>query len=189
MNLLPLDRTDLIELVAGWLTAKENHQWLDFGNGRQTITPALLKIMAQRETHFLRAYTDDAGVPIGIAGLNSVDLRSHTATLWGVTGDKSFRCRGYATLAASKFLTLAFRELGLHAVNTWIVDGNPSRRLIERVNFRFIGRQRQCHYIDGECRDRLLYDLLASEHEELDGAGRRRARPIEHPPASVGLLA
>jgi hypothetical protein len=34
-----------------------------------------------------------------------------------------------------------------------------------------------------------LYDLLASEHEELDGAGRRRARPIEHPRASVRLLA
>ena len=85
---------------------------------------------------------------------------------------------------------MAFRELGLHAINTWIVDGNPSRRLIERVNFRFIGRQRQCHYIDGECRDRLLYDLLASEHEALDDAvWPRRARPIDDPRAGTELRA
>ena len=66
LKLLPLDRPDLLQQAAGWLAQKENHQWLDFGNGRQPITPALLKIMAQRETHFLRIYTsprDDA--PIG----------------------------------------------------------------------------------------------------------------------------
>ena len=52
MKLLLLDRPELFELVAGWLARKENHQWLDFGNGRQIVTPALLKIMAQRETIF-----------------------------------------------------------------------------------------------------------------------------------------
>jgi len=65
-------------------------------------------------------------------------------------------------------MTLAFRELGLRAVNTWLVDGNPSLRIIKRLGFRGIGRQRQCHYIDGRPRDRLLFDLLASEHRELD---------------------
>jgi RimJ/RimL family protein N-acetyltransferase len=48
------------------------------------------------------------------------------------------------------------------------VDHNPSLRTIERLGFRFIGRQRQCHYIDGRLYDRLLFDLLASEHRELD---------------------
>jgi len=48
MKLLPLDTPKLIELVAAWLARKENYQWLDFGNGRQILTPALLKIMALR---------------------------------------------------------------------------------------------------------------------------------------------
>jgi RimJ/RimL family protein N-acetyltransferase len=65
-------------------------------------------------------------------------------------------------------MTLAFRDLGLHSVNTWSVDLNPSLRTIERLGFRFIGRQRQCHFIDGRLYDRLLFDLLASEHRELD---------------------
>jgi RimJ/RimL family protein N-acetyltransferase len=169
MKLLALDSPAYCELVAGWLSRKENHQWLDFGNGRQSFTPALLRIMAQRETHFLRLYTSDRDdTPIGVMGLNSVDRVFKTATFWGVSGDKSFRNRGHSTFAASKFLALAFRELGLHTINTWAVELNPSLRTIERLGFRFIGRQRQCHAIDGRLCDRLLFDLLASEHRELD---------------------
>jgi RimJ/RimL family protein N-acetyltransferase len=171
MKLLPLDTHEIIELASGWLAQKENYQWLDFGGGRQIVTPALLKIMTQRETHFLRAYTSDRDdVPIGLLGLNSVDRTFKTATFWGVSGEKSFRNRGYSTIAGSKFMTLAFRDLGLHSVNTWAAEGNPSRRAIERLGFRFIGRQRQSHYIDGRLYDRLLFDLLASEHREMDEA-------------------
>ena len=176
MKLLPLDRPELLELVAGWLARKENYQWLDFGNGRQILTPALLKIMAQRETHFLRAYTSDRDeIPIGIVGLNGVDRTFKTATFWGASGDKSFRNRCYSTIASSKLMTLAFGDLGLHAVNTWAVEHNPSLRTIERLGFRFVGRQRQCHYIDGRPYDRLMFDLLASEHRELEDDRRHLA--------------
>ncbi len=179
MKLLPLDTPELLELAASWLARKENYQWLDFGNGRQPVTPALLKIMAQRETHFLRVYTSDRDdIPIGIVGLNSVDRSFKTAMFWGASGEKSFRNRGYSTIASSKLMTLAFRDLGLHAINTWSVDRNPSLRTIERLGFRFIGTQRQCHYIDGRPYDRLLFDLLASEHRELDREWWRR---IERP--------
>ena len=174
MKLLSLDSPALIELAAGWLARKENYQWLDFGGGRQLITPALLKVMAQRDSHFLRLYTGEEDAPIGILGLNSVDRVFRTATFWGASGEKSFRNRGYSTLSSSKFIGLAFRELGLAAMNTWVADGNPSRKIIERLGFRYIGRQRLAHAIDGQPRDKLLYDLLASEHEELD-ARRWRA--------------
>ena len=177
MKLLPLDSPEILELVAHWLGQKENHQWLDFGNGRQIVTPALLRIMAQRPTHFMRAYTSDRDdTPIGICCLNSVDRNFKSATLWGAQGDKLFRHRGLGTLAASKVLTLAFRDLGLHTINTWVVEGNPSIRLIQRLNFRFIGRQRQCHFIDGQAYDRLLFDLLASEHESIEDGRRPRGR-------------
>jgi RimJ/RimL family protein N-acetyltransferase len=184
VKLLPLDTPDRIALVARWLARKENYQWLDFGGGRQVVTPALLKIMTQRESHFMRVYTTDENEePIGIAGLNSVDRTSRTATLWGATGEKSFRSRGYATFAGSKFLTLAFRELGLHAINTWVVEHNPSLRLVQRLGFRLVGRQRQCHYIDGRVYDRLFFDLLASEHRELEVERPRRSEFDAGPPA------
>ncbi|MGE0030814.1 MAG: GNAT family N-acetyltransferase [Steroidobacteraceae bacterium] len=180
MKLLPLESPGLLQLAAGWLAQEENYQWLDFGGGRQIVTPALLKVMTQREMHCLRIYTAGPGDdPVGIVGLNDVNRRCGTGTLWGVTGDKSFRSRGYATFAGSKFLTLAFEELGLRVVNTWAVEHNPSVRLIERLNFRFVGRLRQCHCMDGQVYDRLMFDLLASEHRELEY--QRPARPAGAP--------
>jgi RimJ/RimL family protein N-acetyltransferase len=179
MRLLPLDTAGILELAASWLERKENYQWLDFGNARQVVTPALLKIMAQRGTHFMRAYTGDRDdTPLGIVALNNVDRVARTATLWALAGDKTFSNRGYVSLATSRFLTLVFRELGLHAVNTWIVDGNPSLRSLQRLNFRFVGRLRQCHPMDGGPRDRLLFDLLATEHRELDEKRWRRVESM-----------
>jgi RimJ/RimL family protein N-acetyltransferase len=168
MKLLPLDRPEPIERAARWLARKENYQWLGFGDAGHVITPALLKVMAEQDTHFLRLYAlDEDDIPIGIVGLNNVSRNFRTGTLWGANGEKSFRSRGYATFAASMFLSLVFRELGLHSVNTWVVEHNTSVRLLERLNFRYVGRQRQCHYIDGRPFDRLLFDLLASEHRDL----------------------
>jgi len=181
MKFLSLDTPEIIELAAGWLAQKENYQWLDFGNGRVTVTPTLLKIMAQRDTNFLRVYTADRDdTPVGIVGLNNVDRAFKTATFWGASGEKSFHNRGYSTFASAKLLTLAFGNLGLNAVNTWVVDHNPSLRTIERLGFRFIGRQRQCHTIDGRLYDRLLFDLLAAEYRglnEMRGHRIDRARP------------
>jgi len=186
MKLLPLDTPEVLETAANWLAQKENRQWLELWTGKQAvITPALLKIMVQGERHFLRVYTGDSDdIPIGIAGLSNIDRACMTANFWGAAGEKSFRSRGYGTLAGSKFLTLAFRDLGLHAINTWVVDHNPSLRLVERLHFRFIGRQRQCHMIDGRLYDRLLFDLLASEHREFD---EKRWRRLERGKQDVAI--
>ena len=168
MRLRPLDSPELIHLVAKWLAEKANYQWLDFGDGRQSLTPEWLKIMTQRQSDVLRAFTaDGSDVPIGVVGLSNIDHHFKTARFWVVVGDKSFAARGYATPALSKMLTLAFQDLGLHTVNTWVVEGNPSVRIVKRLNCRFIGPQRQCHYIDGRPYDRLWFDLLASEHKEI----------------------
>ena len=169
VRLWPLEGSERLELVAGWLSQKENWQWLDFGDGRQSITPAWLKIMAQRDTHLLRVYSPaDDDSPIGVVALSEINRHFGTARLWAASGDKSLRHRGYATAASAAMLSVGFHELGLHAVNTWVVDGNPSERTVRRLHFTFIGRQRACHYIDGRPFDRLWFDLLASEHERLN---------------------
>ncbi len=186
MKLLPLRAPDHLELAMAWLAQKENYQWLDFGNGRQIVTLALLKIMTQRDSHFLRLYTSNLDdTPIGLVGLNNVDPVFKTATFWGLSGEKSFRNRGLSTFASSKLMTLAFRDLGLRAVNTWAVAHNPSLRTIERLGFRYVGRQRQCHCIDGRPYDRLLFDLLAEEHREIENGQRRQTGEADRELAST----
>ena len=39
MKLLPLENPELIRVVADWLSRKDNYEWLDFGNGKQILTP------------------------------------------------------------------------------------------------------------------------------------------------------
>jgi RimJ/RimL family protein N-acetyltransferase len=168
MKLEPIDSAERIELVAGWLGEKANYQWLDFGNGIQVLTPVMLKVMTQKDTHLLRIFTsDEEEIPIGVIGLSNVDHRFKTAMIWVALGDKRHSGRGYPFRAASQLLTLGFKELGLHAVNAWAVEHNvASLRIIKRLHFQYIGRQRQCHSIDGRSYDRLLFDLLASEHKQ-----------------------
>lgn len=167
MTLLPLESRSLIELAARWLADESNHQWLDFGGGRQLVSPALLNVMLQRSTNVVRAFTSASGRPVGLVALHEVNRLAGTATFWSLTAEKSFHGRGHATLAASRFLTMAFGQLGLGAINTWVAEQDPSRRMLERLNFRYVGRMRRCHSIDGRLCDRVYYDLLASEHHEL----------------------
>ena len=163
-----LDSPELIEKVAGWLARKENSQWLDFADGAAILTPAWLKIMARSDRHVVRAFTDEGGQPIGVVALSNINRAFRTGTLWAVLGEKDFARIGFATYASSLILRFGFREMGLHAINTWIVEHNSSVKVALRLNFRLIGRQRQCHWIDGRPYDRLLFDLLASEYSELE---------------------
>jgi RimJ/RimL family protein N-acetyltransferase len=175
MQLLLLDSPERLQLVAGWLAQKENYQWLDFGDGRQLVSAAWLKVAIQRGGYVLRIFTaDDDETPIGVVGLSNVNPHFRTANIWVVLGDKSHSGRGYASRATSEMLTLGFEGMGLGSIHTWIVEHNPSIRVAERVRFRPIGRQRKCHYIDGRAYDRLWFDLLASEHEEVLHVERRR---------------
>lgn len=168
MQLTPPDSPALLRLISGWLAEKDNHQWLDFGDGRQVLSPEWLKIAMQRRTQVLRVFTaDDDNRPIGVVGLGNLNPQFKTANIWIVLGDKSCGRKGYASRATSMMLSLGFKELGLNAINTWIVEHNPSIRVAERVKFRPVGRQRQCHYIDGRPYDRLWFDILASEHKEI----------------------
>lgn len=177
MRLIPPDSSELLQLVVGWLSQKDNYQWLDFGDGRQLVSVEWLKIAIQRRTYTLRLFTSDIeDRPIGVVALSNVNPHFKTANIWVVLGDKSYAGRGYASRATSRMLTLGFTELGLGAIHTWIVEHNPSIYVARRVGFRLIGRQRLCHCIDGRAYDRLWFDLLASEHQEIrDDRSRRRA--------------
>src|ERR1041384_1665277 len=120
MKLLPLDRPELIELVASWLSQEDNYKWLDFGNGVHSPTPVSLKVMTQRDLHVLRVFTpngDDAPIGaagparvarrrfrgvrasrpeaaewgVGVGGLSNVDRRFKTAgSMWAVLGVKRY---------------------------------------------------------------------------------------------------
>jgi RimJ/RimL family protein N-acetyltransferase len=167
--LSPLDASTAV-IVASWLAAEENARWLDLGHGRCGADPRALLVMAQRGLQLIRVFTaGSAAEPAGVVALRDVAPEFGTATLWYLLGDKRWAGGGYTTRAVSRLLEEAFHERGLRAVNAWVVDGNEaSRRVLMHNGFAFIGRQRRCHRIGEEWRDRLLFDLLASEHVPIE---------------------
>lgn len=79
--------------------------------------------------------------------------------LWG---------KGLMTEAANAVLVFAFQELGLHKVTVGCLEQNtPSRRVIEKVGFRFIGRHEDDVWRDGVWHTHLRYELTAARWSDV----------------------
>jgi RimJ/RimL family protein N-acetyltransferase len=163
---------ELLALAATWLADESNTRWLDFGHGRQTLPPGALMLMAKQPAQMFRIFTSETDDrPVGLVALSDIAPTFGTANLWYVLGAKEYGGRGLTTRAVSRLLTEAFADRHLVAVSAWAVDVNrASIAVLEKNRFTLIGRQRRCHVVGGDHHDRLLYDLLAEEHEELKHA-------------------
>lgn len=167
MYLHPIRDQDL-ELVAGWLTQPENYQWLHFGQGVQQLTSVSLKVMLAKKIHELRIFGEDRESPAGVVALSDINSVFENATLWYVLGDKSQAGKGLTTRAARKMVTEGFDDLNLTSIYAWAVQENkPSVKVLTYCGFRFIGRRRKGHRINGEFKDVLLFDLLSDENETI----------------------
>jgi RimJ/RimL family protein N-acetyltransferase len=162
-----------LETIAGWLALPRIAKWLDFGTERPPTALALKYAIAQGSMRlFMFSPTDAEGVAsIGVVGLSSIHPRFRTALLWYALGEPRFAGQGLTGKAAAEVVRIGFQELDLRAINAWVVDGNAaSVRILENIGFHRIGRQRQCHRIEGRRRDRLLFDMVSTE------VARRRGR-------------
>lgn len=175
--LLAVISSDLIPAVTAWLADPENYRWLDFGNGIKPLHPASFQLMLQRPIHCLRAVLDpETQQPIGLVALSNITPDSKTATLWYVLGDKAYSGRGYLSQAVAALLKIAFEDLRLNSVTAWCAASNgPSRRILEKNGLQPMGRQRECHPLDGTLDDRLWYDMLAHDYFSLASRPTHRA--------------
>lgn len=165
MNLREI-RPDELEVVGSWLQDERNHRWLDFGAGRRSVDVLGLKMMCQRDLHWLRVYTpDDEDLAVGLVGLSNIDRTSATAEAWALLGRKEYGPRDLTIEAVSRMLEHGFQALELGSIFAWTVEVNRGgRRLLDRLGFRYVGRRRRCHRIGKRVYDRLLFDLLADEY-------------------------
>jgi [ribosomal protein S5]-alanine N-acetyltransferase len=108
------------------------------------------------------------GAPIGCVGLHGIT--------WGVRATrvdraemgywiaKPFWRKGLMTEAATAATRWAFETLGLHKLTIMCFDGNlGSKRVIEKVGYRYLGRSEEDTWRDGKWYAHLRYEMLASE--------------------------
>ena len=160
---------EYVTLVAGWLDRPDVWKWLDFGRGRQRLPEAALTLMLRQDAQRLWLVRAAGGNPVGVVALGDISPTFGTAVLWYVIGVVDARGRGIATASVNATIAEAFGALALHAVQAWVVRGNEaSVRVLERNGFQRVGVQRACHVVDGDRRDRVLFDRLAGDGQHSE---------------------
>lgn len=155
---------DIHDIVA-WLARPDIHRWFDFGEGRQTLPALALQAMLQGRRHRIRVFgADGHRVASGLVAVSDIAHRFSTGSFWVLRDSLRPACRDMTYQASTRILQQAFRCDHLASITAWAVLCNVrSQRLLERIGFRAIGMQRDCHVIQGRRTGRVLYDLLPHE--------------------------
>jgi ribosomal-protein-alanine N-acetyltransferase len=87
--------------------------------------------------------------------------------------------KGFMTEAATAVVRFGFETIGLHKITTrCFAENTGSRRVIEKVGFRFVGRQEEDVWRDGKWSTHLAYELTAPEWPDVHTTLRvNRPRP------------
>lgn len=126
---------------------------------------------------------EHGGNTVGCIGLDN--LRWHLSSLRVDRAELGYWLapalwnKGLMTEAASAVMRFAFEKLGLHKVTTrCFVDNAASRRVIEKVGFRFVGRAEEDVWRDTRWITQLLYEMTAPEWPDVHTTMRiNRPRP------------
>lgn len=109
------------------------------------------------------------GVAIGDLAVGLFD-QGRQATL-GYSISRHAQGNGYATEAAAAMVGALFEQAAVHRIVATIDPANaPSRRVLEKLGFRFEGRSPSSVFVRGEWGDDDRFAFLASEYP-------RRLRP------------
>lgn len=112
----------------------------------------------------------DDGQHIGNGGLHRIDWHNRCATMGLVIGDKDAQNKGYGTEAETLLMEFGFQVLGLDRIQASVITNNPrSRKVAERVGFRYEGARRRRYFRDGEWFDEEVFGILREEWLSLSG--------------------
>ncbi|MBX6352049.1 MAG: GNAT family N-acetyltransferase [Thermoflavifilum sp.] len=99
----------------------------------------------------------------GVVGLHYIHW-THRDTALGYWLAAGFEGRGIMTAACAGLIDHLFRELQLHRVEIRAaVENTRSRRVAERLGFRYEGCRRHAEWLYDHYVDHALYGLLADE--------------------------
>ena len=123
------------------------------------------KLIARQETEIVfLIYERSSGHPIGITGLDEVDMRNRTAEFGISIGEPDARGKGYGTETTQLVLDYAFTGLGLHNVLLTVFEYNlPAIRAYTKAGFNEFGRRRESIFMGGRLWDIIYMECLSTE--------------------------
>lgn len=109
------------------------------------------------------AVVDGSGSFLGLALAFSIDREGRQLELGYVVAQQA-RGRGVATRALELLTNWAFRELDALRIELWIsADNAPSKRVAERVGYRYEGTLRSFHFKQGIRDDFEVWSRLPTD--------------------------
>lgn len=171
-NLQPVTARHL-ENVASWyqnideLTLIESNLPLPVSaKSLETLWQRDLEQKAPR-TSYLYAICNAAGDAVGFTGLQEINLTYGCGVVF-VFVERNSRRHGLAERAIGLLLDMAFEQLRLHRVATYVNSDNlPSRGLIHKIGFTDEGCMREACFFDGEYHNINIVGMLAEEWQAL----------------------
>jgi ribosomal-protein-alanine N-acetyltransferase len=102
--------------------------------------------------------------PIGVAGLNQLDVKNRHAQLGILIGVKELWSKGHGTEATRLLVKFAFDTLNLNRVWLHVYEDNVRGiRAYEKVGFKKEGLLRQDHFRDGKYIDTVVMGIVRDE--------------------------
>jgi len=107
-------------------------------------------------------------VLVGVIGLEDI---VRTMRAWrqdrgeiGYWCGPPFQNRGFVTEAAREVMRFGFEDVGLHKIRIGCVSDNaPSRHVIEKLGFRFVGEERDHFFRYGRWWNHRAYEMIIDE--------------------------
>ena len=126
-------------------------------------------VQTEPRTCYLFSICDEDGEPFGHTGLQEINYTDGHGIIFIYVRKDMRRC-GLALRAMALTLDIAFYQLRLHRVTTYVHANNlPSAKLVKRLGFIDEGCMREGFFYDGEYGDVNMVGLLAEEWENTRG--------------------
>jgi len=137
----------------------------------QSLEKMWQKYLVQTEprTGYLFSICNEDGEPFGHTGLHEINYADGNGVIFIFIRKDMRRC-GAALRAMALTLDMAFYQLRLHRITTYLHSNNlPSASLVKRLGFIDEGCMREGYFNDGEYGDVNMVGLLAEEWENTRG--------------------
>lgn len=108
--------------------------------------------------------------PIGSIYLRDYDVIHNRGEFGIFIGETILRGKGIGTQATRLIFEFAFKELKLHRVFSRVLGGNiSSSRIMIKAGMQEEACLREHVFLQGEYKDLILYGILETEYELVDG--------------------
>ena len=105
---------------------------------------------------------------VGTANLVSIDWQNRNAFHGMLIGESRWRGKGLAQEAVRAIMRYAFQELGLHRLESDIIEYNASslKLYLDRCGWRHEGVRKEWYFRQGRRWDKILIGITAADYQE-----------------------